>query len=204
MLLEKRRHLNGDIGGYDKYFSLSFPLSFPLPWERGWWRSVNEMVLRMQYSGYSEKFRYDVVNSALRHMKRERKLIKKEKDRYIDPENGRERSETKKKRGREATSKRKVKRGGNLCTPNSQLQRRYQKEIKRQGFKIKVVEKAVVAIKKLLQRSDTFKSRKCVRGDCPVCREDGLCDRQSVTYDIKCAECNDNYIGEASRSAYTR
>ena len=108
MLLEKRRHLNGDIGGYDKYCSLSFPLSFPLPWERGWWRSVNEMVLRMQYSGYSEKFRYDVVNSALRHMKRERKLIKKEKDRYIDPENGRERSETKKKRGREATSKRKV------------------------------------------------------------------------------------------------
>ena len=36
-------------------------------------------------------------------MKQERKLIKKEKDRYIDPDNGRERIETKKKRGREAT-----------------------------------------------------------------------------------------------------
>ena len=49
--------------------------------------NVNEMVLRMQYSGYSEKFR----------LKRERKLIKKDKDRYIDPENRRERNGTKKK-----------------------------------------------------------------------------------------------------------
>ena len=47
------------------------------------------------------------------------------------------------------------KRGGNEAfifvpaTPNSQLQRKYQKEIKPQGFKIKVVEKAGIAIKKL-------------------------------------------------------
>ena len=56
-----------------------------------------------------------------------------------------------------------------------------------------MVEKAGVAIKKFLQRSDPFKSRKCERGDCPVCREDGKgpCDRHSVTYDIKCTECND-------------
>ena len=59
-------------------------------------------------------------------------------------------------------------------------------------------EKAGVAIKKLLQGSDPFKSRKCERGDCPVCREDGKgpCDRQSMTYDTKCTECNDIYIGE--------
>jgi len=39
-----------------------------------------------------------------------------------------------------------------------------------------------------------------------VCRVDGKgqCDRQSVTYDIKHAECNDIYIRETSRSAYTR
>lgn len=39
-----------------------------------------------------------------------------------------------------------------------------------------------------------------------MCREDGkrTCERQSVTYDIKCAECNDIYIGETSRSRYTR
>ena len=39
-----------------------------------------------------------------------------------------------------------------------------------------------------------------------MCREDGKgpCDRQSVTYDIKFAECKDIYVGEASRSAYTK
>ena len=59
-----------------------------------------------------------------------------------------------------------------------------------------MVEKAGVAIKKLLQRSDPFKSRKCERGDWPVCREDGKgpFDRQCVTYDIKCTECNDILI----------
>ena len=69
-----------------------------------------------------------------------------------------------------------------------------------------MVEKAGVAMKKLLQKSDPFKSRKCERGDCPVCREDGkgLCDRRSMTYDIKCAERNDIYIRETSRSIYTR
>ena len=37
-------------------------------------------------------------------------------------------------------------------------------------------------------------------------REDGKgpFDRQSVTYDIKSTESNDIYIGETSRSAYTR
>ena len=65
-----------------------------------------------------------------------------------------------------------------------------------------MVEKAGVAIKKLLQRSDPFKSRKCERGDWPVCREDGKgpFDRQCVTYDIKCTECNDIYSGAPSRA----
>ena len=40
------------------------------------------------------------------------------------------------------------------ATPNSQLQKKYQKQIGRQGFKIKVVEKAGIAIKRLLQKSD--------------------------------------------------
>ena len=31
--------------------------------------NVNEMVLRMQYSGYSKTFRYEVVDSALKAYK---------------------------------------------------------------------------------------------------------------------------------------
>ena len=69
-------------------------------------------------------------------MKRERKVIKKEKDRYIDPENGRERNGTKKKTRKRSNW---YKKGGNEAvifvpaTKNSQLPKRYQKEIKRQS-----------------------------------------------------------------------
>ena len=72
-------------------------------------------------------------------MKQERKLTKKEKDFYIDPENGRERNETKKKRGRGVTGTKRRKQGGIFvpATPNSQLQRRYEKEIKREVSKSK-------------------------------------------------------------------
>ena len=59
------------------------------------------------------------------------------------------------------------------ATPNSQLQKKYQKEIERQGFKIKVVEKAGIAIKSLLQKSNPFKTRQCERDDCPVRRFPG-------------------------------
>ena len=41
--------------------------------------------------------------------------------------------------------------------------------------------------------------------DCPVCRTEGKvpCNRESVTYEIKCIGCNNVYVGETSRSAYT-
>ncbi|XP_022810130.1 uncharacterized protein LOC111347144, partial [Stylophora pistillata] len=91
-------------------------------------------------------------------------------------------------------------------TPNSRLRKEYQTEIKQQGFNIKVVEKAGIAIKRLLQKSDPFKPRQCGREDCPVCSTGGKgpCDRESVTYEIKCIQCNSVYVGETARSAYTR
>jgi len=136
------------------------------------------------------------------------KLIEKENDRYIDPKSGGRTNENKK---RVRKKNHWYKRGGNeavifvSATPNAQLQMKYQKEIKRQGFKIKVVEKAGIAIKRLHQRSDSCKPRQCEREDCLVCRTGGKgpCDRQSVTFEVKCTECSNIYVGETSRSAYT-
>ena len=96
------------------------------------------------------------------------------------------------------------------ATPNSQLQKKYQTEIKRQSFKIKVVKKAGVAIKRLLQKCDSFKPRGNVsektaqyvgrgRGG-----GGGPFNKENVTYKIKCIGCNNVYVGETSRSAYTR
>ena len=70
--------------------------------------NVNEMVLRMQYSGYSEKFRYKVVNSALKAHETTKKGDQEGERPLQRPRNGRERNGTKKKRGREATGTRKA------------------------------------------------------------------------------------------------
>ena len=163
----------------------------------------------MQYSGYSKKFRYEVVDSALKAY-RARKKADQEGERPLH----RPKEWRKEEREPEKIEKKHswYKRGGSEsvmfvpATPNSQLQKKYQKEIERQGFKIKVVEKAGIAIKRLLQMSDPFKPRQCEREDCPVCRTEGKgpCSRESVTYEIKCAGCNSVYVGETSRSAYTR
>ena len=179
-----------------------------LPWERVV-ENVNEMVLRMQYSGYSKKFRYEVVDSALKAF-RARQRAEREGERPLHrPKEWRKVEREKEKSERKSNW---YKRGGNEsvifvpATPNSRLRKEYQKEIKQQGFNIKVVEKAGIAIKRLLQKSDPFKPRQCEREDCPVCSTGGKgpCDGESVTYEIKCIQCNSVYVGETARSAYTR
>ena len=67
-----------------------------LPWERVV-ENVNEMVLGMLYSSYNKKFRYEVVNLALKaYTEQERKLIKKENNRYIGPKSGERKNENRK------------------------------------------------------------------------------------------------------------
>ena len=59
------------------------------------------------------------------------------------------------------------------ATPRSELQRRNAEEIKAKGFKIKVVEQAGVSLKRLLQRSNSFKRKFCEKDDCMVCCTEG-------------------------------
>lgn len=119
--------------------------------------NVNEMVLRTQHSGHSKKFRYEVVDSAFKAY-RARKNAEEEGERpFHRPKawRGKERQQEKLSKGNDW-----YKKAGNEevifivpATPNSQLQRRYQREIRLQGFNVKVVEKAGVAIKRLLQHA---------------------------------------------------
>ena len=97
-------------------------------------------------------------------------------------------------------------------TPESELKRKYSKEISRNGFKIRVVELAGTSLKRLLQKSNPFKKKFCERSDCLMCRSNGKgpCDVDSVTYDLTCTECvpenskMNTYTGETSRNTYTR
>lgn len=92
------------------------------------------------------------------------------------------------------------------ATPGSQLKHRYQKEVNEAGFKIKVVELSGVTLQSMLQKSDPFKEKQCRNIDCLVCRNNGKgsCRSTGVTYELVCRACQHKYIGETSRSAYTR
>ena len=92
------------------------------------------------------------------------------------------------------------------ATPRSQLKHRYMKEIKETGFKVRVVEQSGTTLKSMLQKSDPFKAKRCAKVDCLVCRTDGKgsCRSTGVTYELVCQACCNKYIGETSRSAYTR
>ena len=83
-----------------------------------------------------------------------------------------------------------------------------QTEMRKQGFKVKIVEQAGISLKRLLQRSDPLKQSSCSRGDCFICkggdRRKGSCTTICVTYEIKCKDCGDVYVGETSRRACTR
>ena len=100
------------------------------------------------------KFRYEVVDSALKAYKTRNEADKEGELPLHRPKEWRK-DEREQEKGRKKTT------GTSWAviflpaTPNSQLQRKYQKEIKRQRFKIKVVEKAGIAIKRLFQRSDS-------------------------------------------------
>ena len=63
----------------------------------------------------------------------------------------------------------------------------------------------------MLQRSDPFRTEKCDRQSCMVCQTSGKgsCDKEGVTYSIRCVECAGRgiekvYYGESSRNAYSR
>ena len=92
------------------------------------------------------------------------------------------------------------------ATPGSQLQKKYQSEIRNQGYKIKVVEKTGTTLKKVQQKSSPFKQQRCGRENCLVCKQAGRGPRNAhgVTYEIECQECESKYVGETARNAYTR
>ena len=73
---------------------------------------------------------------------------------------------------------------------------------------VKIVEQAGISLKRLRQRSDPLRQSLCSRDDCFICKEGegrkGLCALKCVTYEIKCKECGDVYVGETSRNTYTQ
>lgn len=78
------------------------------------------------------------------------------------------------------------------ATPESKLNRRFQKVIQEAGGMIAVVEKRRTSLKLFLQRSDSFKDETCLKEKkCLVSSGKGYdrCRKEGVTYEILCREC---------------
>ena len=176
---------------------------------------INQFMAKMQYSGYTKKFRGEVVKSALKAMKN---LIRKEEnnERPIHrPKGWKKKERTIERREKKANW---FKKGGNEtvvfipATKGSELKRSFQEVIKRSKVKMKVVEKTTRSIKSVLVKQDPFTKKTCNDQSCMVCKACGTenssisCRVPGVTYKITCRSegCRAVYIGETSGNGYTR
>ena len=173
---------------------------------------INAFMKKMQYSGYSQSFRFNVVNSALNGME----VIREKEALGIRPIHRPKEWRRVEREKEKLEKKRSWYRNGGFdsvlfvpSTPKGRLRKAYQTEILQSGLRIKVVEKSGATLKSRLQVSNPFKSRQCNRNDCYVCTSGGTgdCGSEGVTYEIKCeSDCGDKniYKGESADNGYTR
>ena len=167
-------------------------------------------MLRLQYSGYNARFRAEIVKSALKAYKEiQAKDLSGERPMYR-PKEWKTKERRKLRRSQKETWYRK---GGHQsvifipATPQSQLRKKYEREIDKTKLKIKVVETSGISVKRMVQRSDPFERRECFDSEkCMVCRGagKGQCRRDNVTYEIKCSECECVYVGSTARNGFSR
>jgi hypothetical protein len=169
-------------------------------------KHCSELNKRMQFSGYNQSFRTMVTRSALKAYKE----IKAKDESGVAPMYrqkswNREERERKKKEKKEGWFKSKGEETVIFvpATVRSELKKRCEKVVKDRGMKIRIVERGGVTLKGLLQQSDPFSDSVC---DCLVCRTGGggKCRKEGIVYQLKCDKCQDIYIGESSRNAFTR
>ena len=92
------------------------------------------------------------------------------------------------------------------ATPESELKKRIQMVVKRLHLKIKVVERAGCTIKSMLQRSNPFGVKDCLRDRCLICSQGcGTdCRTRGCVYEFLCVDCSRRYRGQTGRSIYER
>ena len=179
-----------------------------LPWNDVC-QHMNKMMIRIQLSGYDKKFRYEVLQSALKAYE-----IMKIKDETGEVPMYRAKNWKRHQRKKERELKKEnwYKIGGYKsiifapATPQSQLAKIWKERIEKSGLKIKVIERAGKSLKSVLHTSRPFKREMCNREDCKICRNGGKgnCDVLGVTYKTECMAGDGEYNGQTSRTAYLR
>jgi len=173
-------------------------------------KHLSFFILRMQFSGYDQNLRYEILKSAYDAYDE----IKR-RDREEGKPMYREKSYKRNERRKEKIEKSKTWYGkGDYetvmfvpATPSSTLRKEMQTYITDTGIKIKVIEKSGIKIVRMLQKNDPFRNRKCEKDDCFVCKGEngGNCRSSGIIYEINCeGECPVEYYGQTSANGYTR
>ena len=183
-----------------------------LPWETVC-NHINKFMMKMQYSGYNQIFRYHVVKSAINgyiQIREKEELGIRPIHRPKDWKKGERRKE------KEQKKRDWYRKGGfdtvlfTTATPDGKLKKLYEHVIRESGIRIKVIERTGRTIKSQLQTSNPFKQKQCGRDDCFICTtsNSGNCSNESVTYTINCegGRCDRKnlYRGETGDNGYTR
>ena len=179
---------------------------------------LTEHSIRMKASGYSERFREQVINAGLKGFD-QMKAVAEAGGRPVNRKSSWNREQRKRTKMSKSITWHK---SGNYdvplfvpCTPNSELARNIQALERDTAFarpvRIKIVETGGISMKSLLQRSDPWSKGQCGRPDCFPCMREkgGDCQKSNVTYLIRCLECeargiDAEYKGETARNMYCR
>ena len=181
-----------------------------LPWNTKK-EHLNQMMKRMQYSGYNQQFRYEVLMSALNAFEEMKKKDENGEQPLYRPK---EWKKVERRKEKERKKKDWYKRGGYEtvifvpCTHESILLKKLQRDIDKSQLKVKLIEKAGTTLGNLLRTSDPRKDKKCDRTDCPVCTTGGKgnCKTLDVNYFMTCENCEHDgiYKGTTTRGGYIR
>ena len=186
-----------------------------LPWTT---RAVflSDLSTRMKASGYTEKFRLDVITAGIKGFE---KMVDTEKAGGRPLNRERTWNQTERKKAKTMKKLTWHKTGGYHVplfipfTPNGELKEHLQEVEKKSAagrdLRFKFIERGGISIKNLLQKSDPWANEKCDKEDCFPCKGEkgGSCRRNNVTYKICCSTCheagqNAQYIGETGRNMY--
>ena len=143
-----------------------------LPWENKQ-THLDQLSLRMQFSGYTKEFRFHVMSSAVKaHNTLMQKELNGDRPVYRSSQDW---NKFERRQQKEQKKNDWYKKGG--CdsvmfipaTPGSALKKSYDQIVRDEYLKIRVVEKSGISLRQKLQRSNPFKPRTCSRSDCFIC-----------------------------------
>ena len=174
-----------------------------LDWDSEVASHLSYYMRRLQWSGYSEKVRYELLIQALRKYDDRIEQYRETGTMYGGSEEARKKSADWYKKDGKYESVIFVE-----ATHGSELKVKVQRLVKKHKLKILVVERAGATTRAVLQKSDPFAHLSCGRDNCVPCGKGSISDCRSRggVYEMVCSEegCGRKYRGTTGRSDHER